>query len=90
MRTRLAMVACYGPHNGPWLRARGNEVGIRVKCLGPGESVTAEWQTGSQTNSLKITADGDYPAPERFQRIHFLKEGGIKPTTVEIMVKEHG
>jgi hypothetical protein len=86
MRTRLAMVACYGPHEGPWLRARGNEVGIRIKCLGIGEHVIVEHQNGSsQTTSFPLFSEGDFPIPD-FSRIRFWKVGGTKPTSVEILV----
>jgi hypothetical protein len=87
MFIRLAMVACFGPHDGPWLRARGNEVGIRVEHLGVGEYVSVEYQNGSsQTNSYLISSPGDFPTPEAFKRIRFRKLGGVKPTTVALLV----
>jgi hypothetical protein len=88
MRTRLAMVACYGPHVGPWLRARGNEVGVRVKCLGEGEIVTVQAQLHPELEPVEtvIRAEGDFPIPEKFTRIRFKKEGGAKPTSVELVV----
>lgn len=89
MRTRLAMVACYGPHEGPWLRARGNEVGIRVKCLGTGEYVVVEHQNGSpEMTSTLLSSEGDFPVPLGFSRIRFRKLGGVKPTSVELVVKD--
>ena len=88
MRTRLAMVACVGPHEGPKLRARGNETGIRIICLGEGESVTAKWLNGTaETHVKRYDAEGEYPLPQpRFSIIWFEKVGGIKPTTVELIV----
>ena len=87
MRIRLAMVACYGPHDGPWLRARGNEVGIRVRCLGIGEYVSVEYQNESpQLTSILLSNEGDFPIPTPFKRIRFRKLGGAKPTSVEILV----
>lgn len=87
MFIRLAMVACFGPHDGPWLRARGNEVGIRVKCLGVGEYVVVEHQNGSpEMTSLLLSSEGDFPIPEGFSRIRFRKLGGVKPTTVALLV----
>lgn len=87
MITRLALVACYGPHEGPWLRARGNETGIRVTCLGEGESVIAQWQNGtSEVHDSTLTNEGISPLPKVFSRIRFCKQGGLKPTTVELVV----
>jgi hypothetical protein len=86
MPTRLAMVACFGPHVGPWLRARGNETGIKVKCLGDGEKVIAVYEDGSDLlKELDISAEGEHPIP-KFTRIRFRKEGGLKPTSVELTV----
>jgi hypothetical protein len=87
MITRLAMVACFGPHEGPWLRARGNETGIRVTCLGEGEMVVARHQNGSaETHETMLTSNGIFPLPPKFSRISFKKLGGAKPTTVELVV----
>jgi len=82
------MVACYGPHVGPWLRARGNEVGVRVKCLGPGEFIVLQAQLHPELEPVEqvIREDGDFPIPDKFQRIRFKKMGGAKPTSVELMV----
>jgi len=87
--TRLAMVACFGPHEGPWLRGRGNETGIRVICLGDGEVVDVERE---QANGLitteSITSDGEVSVGA-FKRIRFVKRcsgKGSKPTTVELLI----
>lgn len=86
MPTRLAMVACFGPHEGPWLRARGNETGIKVKCLGDGEVVTAIVKDRSGSlKEIDISSEGEHPIPE-FAMIRFRKIGGIKPTSVELLV----
>lgn len=87
MFTRLAMVACYGPHEWPWLRARGNETGIRVTCLGEGEYVVMRHQNGtSEVHETMISSEGVFPLPDRFSRISFKKLGGVKPTSVELLV----
>lgn len=81
------MVACYGPHEGPWLRARGNETGIRVTCLGEGEVIVVRHMNGTeQVHERTITADGTFPLPTQFSRISFKKLGGSKPTSVELVV----
>lgn len=87
MFTRLAMVACYGPHEGPWLRARGNETGIRVTCLGEGEYVIVRHQNGTdEVQELTLDREGVFPLPAGFRRISFKKLGGVKPTSVELLV----
>lgn len=81
------MVACFGPHEGPWLRARGNETGIRVTCLGKGEYVVVRHQNGTtEVHETMLDHEGIFPLPERFSRISFKKLGGSKPTTVELVV----
>lgn len=81
------MVACYGPHEGPWLRARGNETGIRVTCLGEGEYVIVRHQNGSpEVSETMISTEGVFPLPQGFSRISFKKLGGVKPTSVELIV----
>lgn len=81
------MVACFGPHQGPWLRARGNETGIRVTCLGEGEYVVVLWQNGDpEVHQTMLTQEGIFPLPEQFSRISFKKLGGSKPTSVELVV----
>lgn len=80
------MVACFGPHEGPWLRARGNEVGIKVKCLGEGEKVIAIYRDKQGLiQELDVSAEGEHPLPD-FIMIRFRKEGGKRPTSVELLV----
>lgn len=81
------MVACYGPHEGPWLRSRGNETGIRITCLGQGEHVVACYQNGtSEVHELVYENEGIFPFPKAVSRISFKKHGGISPTSVELIV----
>lgn len=87
MITRLALVACFGPHEGPWLRARGNETGIRITCLGEGEYVVVRHQNGtSEVHEQVLNTEGVFPLPHKFSRISFKKLGGCKPTSVELVV----
>lgn len=81
------MVACYGPHQGPWLRARGNETGVKVTCLGEGEYVVMLHQNGGpEVHETMLYNEGIFPLPEQFSRISFKKLGGSKPTSVELVV----
>jgi hypothetical protein len=58
-----------------------------VEHLGEGEFVRVEYQNGSsETSSFLINAPGDSPVPEKFKRIRFRKLGGVKPTTVALLV----
>jgi hypothetical protein len=81
------MVACYGPHEGPWLRARGNETGVRVTCLGDGEYIVMRYQNGTpEVCETVLYNEGTFPLPKGFSRISFKKLGGVKPTSVELVV----
>lgn len=87
MNTRLAMVACFGPHEGPWLRSRGTETGVRITCLGEGEYIVARLQNGDP--SIKehwFDSNGVFPLPSKFSRISFKKMGGVMPTSVELLI----
>lgn len=87
MFTRLALVACFGPHEGPWLRARGNETGVRITCLGDGEHIIMRHQNGTaEVIEQMLSGEGVFPLPSGFRRISFCKVGGTKPTTVELVV----
>lgn len=84
--TRLALVACRGPHEGPWLRGRGNEVAIRVSHLAEGERVEVDLDhRDSEPSRLVLLANGDYPL-SAFRRARVSKYGGVGPTTVELVI----
>lgn len=87
MKTRLALVACMGPHDGPWMRARGNETGVRVMFLGEGERIFADMEVaGLPKDPVLLDAEGTFPIPA-FDRIRFRKEGVCtRHTTVELVV----
>lgn len=82
------MVACFGPHEGPWLRSRGNETGIKITCLGEGEYVVMRHQNGtSEVHELTFRENGVFPLTGvQFRRVSFVKHGGVKPTTVELVI----
>lgn len=88
MRTRLALVACKASHQGPWLRARGNETGVRVMKLGKGERVMMVAEQGSVQTMTEFSTEGTFPLP-KFSRVRFDKLAGEEcmPTFVEIVVE---
>ncbi len=88
-KVRLALVACKGPHDGPWMRLRGNEKAVKISFLGEGERVFFDYQTGdSQNRTVEYSSEGSYPLPEKgIHRGAFRKTGpGTKHTTVEFVV----
>lgn len=82
------MVACFGPHEGPWLRSRGNETGVRITCMAEGECVTMRHQNGTaEVHEMVFRTEGTFPLTGvNFRRVRFVKQGGVKPTTVELVV----
>lgn len=86
MPSRLALVACFGPHEGPWLRARGNETSVKVTCLGEGEIVVMRSEKESIQTSENFTSNGIFPLPKAISRVSFKKLGGHSPTTVELVI----
>lgn len=88
MKTRLALVACYDDVEGPWLRARGNETGIRVLGLGIGERIFMDIEAnGSFKEPVLLPSEGTFSLPKNWDKVRFRKEGvGLKPTQVELLV----
>lgn len=88
MKTRLALVASYDSIEGPWLRARGNETGVRVLGLGQGERIFMDIEAnGSTKESVLLASEGTFSLPKAWNKVRFRKEGvGLKPTQVELLV----
>jgi hypothetical protein len=90
-RTRLALCACTGPAEGPWLRSRGNETGVRVQGLKAGERIISRLDiAGVIQPTVILDRDGTWPLPESWNRISFAKEclgeTEMGPTQVELLV----
>lgn len=84
MRTRLAMLACVGPHTTPWMLPQGGESHVRIMNLMDGERIVVESESS-------VEAVHDSPGTFIFQpasRFRFRKERDItegSPTLVEVL-----
>lgn len=90
MRTRLALVACRGATKGPWLRARGNETGVRIQALGQGERIVLVEERSGDLNRTEFNTAGTFPLNKGWNRLRFDKQvnGGIcEPTQVELIIE---
>jgi hypothetical protein len=63
MGTRLALVNCKGPTEGPWTRAKGNESGIEIFMLGKGACVRFEYKSEGLIEFLDYYKSGAYSLP---------------------------
>lgn len=90
MKTRLAIVAATGDVEGPWLRARGNETGVRIQSLGDGERIIMfVCVKGDIRRASAFECDGTFDLPTEWDKIRFDKlalEGLCCPTQVELLV----
>lgn len=88
MPIKLAMVACLGPHEGPWAIARGSEAEIRICGLGEEEHVVLDCELSDSEKSQSFyNRGGVFPFPDGIKRYRFLKSVGKIKTTVEIVHK---
>lgn len=89
MKTRLAMVALQAAGRGPWIRSRGNETGVRVRNLEEGSRIISQLEiAGVIQPPVVLTADGSWPLPGKWDRIHFVKQcvaEGCLPTHVDLL-----
>lgn len=90
MKSRLALVACKHSTQGPWIRPRGNETGIRVMHLGKNEHIlaVAEFEDSTQ-KSQKLDREGVFELPIGWLRIRFDKKcdgEGECHTQVDLLV----
>jgi len=86
MRTRVAMVACRGPHTTPWMNPQGGETGVRILHLEPGGEVVLI-EDGS-ANEVAYSEVGEYPfRPKARFQIRKTPPTGEKgfPTLVEVL-----
>lgn len=85
MRTRLAMLACKGPHTTPWMAPQGGESAVRVLHLVEGEVVLVEEDGGTL---IQVSSPGEYPFQPasrfRFQKVRE-EETLPSPTLVEVL-----
>ena len=90
MKSRLALVAFREAGEGPWIRSRGNETGIRVQYLGQGERIMAVIVAGDSSESRQVLdREGTFALPADWSKIKFIKhcEGvGSRNTQVDLLV----
>ena len=91
MKTRLALVAAKGHCEGPWMRSRGNEIGIRVRSLGEGESIVVDLEyRGIPMQPMLLYHDDTFDLPKGWDRLRILKrclEDDGPRTHVDLMVE---
>lgn len=90
MKTRLALVACLGPADGPWVRSRGNETGVRVQGLAKGERIISKLVADGSTTIAVLDRNDTWPLPDTWDKIMFEKQCpgdcGLGHTQVELLV----
>lgn len=83
MATRLALVGCVGPHEGPWTVAKGNEVGLEIFSLGEGALIRFEGETTDDLVTVDHHKSGEYPLPKlKFKRYRICKLGEPGSATI--------
>lgn len=91
MATRVALLACVGPADGPWTLAKNNERAVKVVHMMEGEHVRFEMEIGELKDSLVFDSPGVFPLPwPRMGRYRVCKVlgDGVRgsPTTVEVVL----
>lgn len=85
---RLALVAMKNATEGPWSRAKGNEVAVQILHLVEGEQVRLDMEIGELSESTVFNQPGLFPLPlrrcERYRVSKTQSQGS--PTTVEIVL----
>lgn len=79
---------CTGTYEGPWCRARGNELGVIVSRLSPGESVSIELD-GGESFQLEsgYTAVDSIKKAQQYRVLKHVQDGAVmSPTMVEIHI----
>ena len=87
MKTRLVLVTCYKDFQGPWVRARGDETGIRVLNLADGERIVVDRELNGSLEPTLISSNGTFPLAKGWERLKVRKEGLMNsPTRVDLIV----
>lgn len=88
MKSRLALVACDGPAEGPWLRCRGNETGVRVSNLEEGGRIVMKQEISGVLQQPEVfDSNGTFILASGWDKIGFNKQPGnvCLPTQVELL-----
>lgn len=64
MATRLAMLGCNKPYEGPWAIAKGNESGLEITGLASGEAVELQLCSKSGIHSYTFAKPGCFAIPK--------------------------
>lgn len=87
MKTRLVLVTCYNDFQGPWVRARGDETGIRILNLAAGERIVVDREIDGLIESTLLPSNGTFPLASGWQRLKIRKEGSLNsPTRVDLVI----
>lgn len=93
MRSRVAMVGCKEMPEGPWILAKGNEVGLKIVHLMEGERIGLELRYSGRCESHIFKDPGQFPFPsngqtlEKYQINKHVDEGvDPSPTRVEVLL----
>lgn len=89
MKTRLALVACKDSTQGPWIRPRGNETGVRVQYLGEGERIIMIYEQHGTQFHEHLDDEGTFDLPPDWSKIRFDKvcvREGFQYTQVDLLV----
>jgi len=91
MPSRLALIGCRAPHEGPWTIAKGNESRIEVFGLGQGESIRLEMEIDGSLKTHDYLQSGLHlwpdPRSSRYRVCKVVSDGSPRtPTTVRILL----
>lgn len=87
-KRRLAMMSCEQSHTTPWHRCSGEESGLRVYGLGPGDVLILRGVNSKNSILVSVVEDGDYPWFDvKIDKLQIEKRAGTqpRPTSVEIL-----
>lgn len=74
MGSRLALLGCHDPYEGPWTRAKGNETGLEIAYLAEGEAVELELSGAHGLRSYTFSEVGCFTIPRtKFTRYRVCK-----------------
>lgn len=85
-RTKIALLHCEQPHEGPWLRPQGDERGVRVYPeLTEGEEVIMELDQLDGLHPVSVSDGFTFLPLAQALRYRACKLGSGSPTNVEVV-----
>lgn len=92
MASRLAMLGCKNPYEGPWTIAKGNETGLEIVNLAEGEAIELELVDKRALHTVSYDQAGSFPLPKgkfnkyRVCKRHLRKVESPSPTIVRVLL----